>query len=339
MRTRDLLLLFGGVWFTTSCTPGVGDCDEDLARTEVTDTEGQLMYAGQALMNRSCARGQCHNSFAEGAQRQGAPSGLDYDLGLAPADALGVPDADAIETLRVNQRRIYDDQEAIWAQVKGGSMPPKGVGEPFRGAPGVKIAEIDSATSSCAGGADLAAITTKESKEILRNWLACGSPVIEVSHPAYSTRMGGTVGEQVEMCESESCTVGGGLPNSFERVYAEVLEVSCTAGCHNPMGISPELDFSTPENAYASLVDAPIVDDCPDAPQVFVEASNPEGSYLLHKMVDPSLIDPQICGNTMPLGQGALSACTELVRAWIAEGAPNLGESDTGGDGPGDAGP
>jgi hypothetical protein len=103
---------------------------------------------------------------------------------------------------------------------------------------------------------------------------------------------------------------------SFAVVYQTVFQPSCITGCHSattPMG---NLDLSTRDGAYASLVGVLASGSaCAFTAEKRVAVGNPATSLLYTKMVD--LED---CGGPMPslpLDPGSV----ELVRAWIANGA------------------
>jgi hypothetical protein len=91
------------------------------------------------------------------------------------------------------------------------------------------------------------------------------------------------------------------------------------SGCH--AGASPQLGQNlSPGQAYTSIVDVPSV----EAPTLDrVEPANPDSSYLVHK-IQGTFASVGGSGDRMPLGQGALPAADiDLIRAWIAAGAPN----------------
>src|SRR5688500_7897877 len=77
-----LITLLAGLSALTAGCNDLGTCD-DPARGRRTVKTGsgpdQVMYAGQAIMQRSCATG-CHSSKTSGGGRQGAPAGLNFDL-------------------------------------------------------------------------------------------------------------------------------------------------------------------------------------------------------------------------------------------------------------------
>ncbi|MCB9595433.1 MAG: hypothetical protein H6719_22120 [Sandaracinaceae bacterium] len=153
-----------------------GTCDEAAATAVVSTREGIPAYEGQALMIRSCgARSFCHSEGVEAEARHGAPLGLDFDLGLA---SLG-PEAGDVERLDVHQRRVFGLRTNIWQQVSSGMMPPGEEGRLARSAAPVYERTIPGSTS----GDPLPEVDTDEGLEILRNWLRCGTPVIERTQP------------------------------------------------------------------------------------------------------------------------------------------------------------
>ena len=58
--------------------------------------------------------------------------------------------------------------------------------------------------------------------------------------------------------------------------------------------------------------------------EYLVNITNPDESYLLHKLGDVTIPESQrrICGKLMPSGQPPLTRGTALVRAWIEAGGP-----------------
>ena len=121
--------------------------------------------------------------------------------------------------------------------------------------------------------------------------------------------------DQTEGGTDDGATREGGGP-TFGVVYQTVFQPSCITGCHTaatPMG---NLDLSTQDGAYASLVgvlaSGPA---CASIGEKRVVAGSPAMSLLYTKMVD--LED---CGGPMPaspLDPGSVN----LVREWIASGA------------------
>lgn len=104
-----------------------------------------------------------------------------------------------------------------------------------------------------------------------------------------------------------------GDDSQFTRIQQTVLTPVCTQ-CHQgataPLGL--RLDAA---NSYAMLVGAPSV----QVPSLLrVEPGVPDDSYLVHKVQGTAAV-----GGRMPLGGPPLSqAAIDLIRSWIATGAP-----------------
>lgn len=147
------------------CTSDLGPCDIPTARAVVytADEEGLPAYAGQALILTACGGGAfCHTAGIEPEMRFGAPEGMDFDV-----EPLVAPDATELERLRVAQLDTFHYRRRIWDQVESGLMPPGDVG-----------AEV---VAQARGYAGLPSLADPEGREILRNWLSCGVPVVERS--------------------------------------------------------------------------------------------------------------------------------------------------------------
>lgn len=141
------------------CLPDLGECDPAAAHrvTYTDDGTGRPAYEGQALINTSCGGGSfCHAERAS--DRFGAPAGLDFDLSLASSP-------EEVERLRRDRNAASELRREILHQVRKGWMPPPGEGEEV-------VATLPKYR-------DLPAIDSEQGQEILRNWLACGLPVVE----------------------------------------------------------------------------------------------------------------------------------------------------------------
>ncbi|RLB52557.1 MAG: hypothetical protein DRJ42_14495 [Deltaproteobacteria bacterium] len=177
--SRGILALLGALLaaeLSACAPPDAGQCDEDVGRFVVytDDDQGLPAYAGQALVNRSCGTGAfCHSESAS--DRFGAPHGMDFDLSLAG-------DAESTERLRRDQAEVFRLQRHILRAVDAETMPPGAIG-----------AEVESAGPIYR---DLPDLHTPEGRETLRNWLACGAPVVERTsgdRPAGSEPVGAVV--------------------------------------------------------------------------------------------------------------------------------------------------
>ncbi len=112
---------------------------------------------------------------------------------------------------------------------------------------------------------------------------------------------------------------------SFTRVNAEVLEPSCTFACHSggefaAGGLDLQLD---PHGALVGRLPAAAV--CTGSEIELVRAGDPDASLLYLKIVAKTEGVAAPCGEGMPSGANKpalTSEQVELVRAWIAGGAP-----------------
>jgi hypothetical protein len=107
---------------------------------------------------------------------------------------------------------------------------------------------------------------------------------------------------------------------SFCRDIQPIFTANCAfSGCH--AGASPQLGQNlSAGNAYASIVNVPS-QEVPTLDRV--EPGNPDASYLVNKIEGTAAAVGGV-DTRMPLGQGPLpQADIDLIRAWIAAGAPN----------------
>lgn len=353
MRLQRVLPWFAllGLPLSGSCNAfrSLPDCTEDReqeARLLVVDPAGQLQYAGQAMMSRSCASGQCHDGAATGSNRVGAPAELDFNLPLAAVGDDGAPNVDGLRLLRKHQQNVFDDRESIWDEIDSGRMPPDGSAfAGFRGEhAGLELVLVDTTAGTCSMREQLPAISTGQGKRIIESWLACGSPVVESSSPLVQDNNGDLVqppaegvgvtgnatlgiepgvGQRMPQCDGGSIKQpGSGCPElapTWTNVFNEVFVPTCVSGCHQPGGIWAQLDLSDKDAALAAILNVDSPSPCATATSsTFVIANDPDASYLLQKMERT----PGICGQVMPATSTEPAACTpDLVRAWIAAGA------------------
>jgi hypothetical protein len=325
----------------------LGTCDDPLNGRTPVKVGPEVMYAGQAIMNASCAGGTCHSSTAKGESRQGAPEGLDFDLALAPPGAV-IPGADGgvlavqlnnvdVAGLRNRQRKIFDERELVWEQIDKGLMPPS---DDFKS----KVTSIArfmfGSDGSCPAGTNLGSFT--DAKKELRNWLACGTPIVETNSSslpfvpvsptsdagapekaAGAIAYAGAVGYQFPACGA----TGGeaGVAPTFEQIYTNVLMKGSNlcVGCHTGSAFMGNFDMSTADIAYTELLGMSGMGgttDCATNPRPMVKPSDAAGSYLIAKFGGTDA--GAACGSPMPLGSTGLNAADlQLVRDWIAGGA------------------
>ena len=191
-RTLFAMLLSSFV-HAAGCGDEVGPCDDVQDGEDTVLVGNTVQFGGQAIMNLACA--SCHSSQAKGAARRGAPAGLDFDLLPLDPDDPALTDGTTVNAagqtlvklkptsvagLRQRQRRVFEDRETIFQQVKDGMMPPPG-GEfdVFR-----SLARIVGTTNTSPCQADVGAfapLSRKSSRDVLRKWLACRAPIVEIN--------------------------------------------------------------------------------------------------------------------------------------------------------------
>lgn len=339
MAVQRLLVagcVFGMFSSLVGCGDEVGECEDPNRGQDTVLLNGRIQYGGQAIMNQACAQG-CHSSSAQGASRQGAPAGLDFDLQPVDpdgeeAEGLAVSDAgtivklrpDVASGLRERQRRVFEDRDRIWQQVKDGLMPPDGQFARFRKAVSNIFDSNDQ--NPCAMGKAFESISEKSSQDVLRKWLSCGAPIVESTSPeVMSYGAAGAAGYQYPACGvtpgdggTGSDGGGGGTEITIESVHMRLFS-QCT-DCHSPDG-QQEPDLSTPDKAYAVLVEDSEMQ-CDGKP--YVTKGDPTQSYFYEilKETRPGCGTPR-----MPPGGALTAAELKLVSDWIAGGA--LRQADT----------
>ena len=301
----------------------------DAARTPFFDVNGNPSYGGQALVEQSCASGQCHTAGAKGAARVGAPAGMNFDMGVSPVS--NPTDPAALARLRKGQRRVYDDRDGVFDSVDSGWMPPGEVG---------KASVVDKKYKDL-NGTVLPSVSSSAGKKILRNWLACGAPVVEASRAAVAdpvcTGTGGSVGD---LCDKALTSNTDGA--TWDQVYDRLIVGQACTACHVPAGVGVTgglLDLSEKATAYAAMVDVDTMGtgggggDCKDSGTKRVAPGAPDDSNLMHKILGMHGADP-VCGDPMPSGAGVTDQdVIDLTREWIAAGAPETGTgTPSGGD-------
>ena len=115
----------------------------------------------------------------------------------------------------------------------------------------------------------------------------------------------------------DDATADTGAPATptFTAVKTELLTPGCTfSTCHGGRRGAAGLDLAT--DPYTALVGV----EAQDAPgRILVVPGDPAASYLMEKLTS----DTPAAGERMPSGSPLDAERTELVRSWIAAGAPN----------------
>lgn len=344
MTARACLVTLAAVVGVAGCTARVGTaCDDDAAHTVVYRRNGMPAYLGQALINQSCGRAVfCHSATAD--DRHGVPFGLDYDVSPLAVD-LDEDVAGARARLAANRTRLLHDADRVYASVVERSMPPGELGREYE-----RTLYYEDPNDGSTG---IDGIDTPEGQDALRNWLACGAPVIERADLArfddrctsdadcehtHECRAGGRcreIGDYVPLAEIEA------HPDDFGWVYDAILDPSCALGsrCHGRAvdGHSGgDLDMSTALVAYTNLLspardaDNPTVSEREieclegrDVPARRVVPHDLNASFLRDKVRDEA-----DCGSEMPIGPPLLTAELEAIDAWITLGAPGPTPAD-----------
>lgn len=308
-------------------------CDDDAARAVVYDAAGRAMYAGQAMITGSCAGGGnfCHSSTA--LDRYGVPAGLDFDA-FPLRVAANTNDDEGLRALVRAQATIHRNRSAIWGTVVNGSMPPGGAGDT------VEIHNYGWVTdpSNLDSDQPMADLDTLEGREILRNWLACGSPVIERWTTTVATDCTTNADCASGLCTAAECEPAGDVVSRLERpllpnwrsIFLQVIEPNCvTPGCHAPdpgngNAISAGLDLTDFEMSRAALVGIEAAENsdttgavCGGTGAVRIVVGDPDNSLFVNKLEN----ETPDCGDQMPFGQPLDAAQIAVIREWITMGA------------------
>jgi hypothetical protein len=270
MKLASALIGCLSVVLSTSCGGAdLGDCDRAKLGGAAVGAAPQP-YPGQILLQSSCDGGRCHGASAQGLSRSGAPAGLDFNV-----VANSTSDAD-----RLAARRAFgvvsNNIEEIWEEIDNGTMPPP----PPAGA-------------GAMNGAD---------KEVIRNWLACGAPMVEAP-------------------------VGDPSADTWTRVFAQ-LSTQCLV-CHSTASAAAGGGFILGDtdkacDAYKNVVDKPAQASGPCSGRTLVKPNAPDDSVLVQKLTAMN-----VCGSPMPPGASAAmpfaasnATLVSDLRTWIMSGAP-----------------
>lgn len=376
LRHRALTCLL--LVFTMSPVVGVVGCERDLGECNLYDqtsegapidgpaafdvayraTDGLPMYEGQALVQSTCGDGSfCHAPAAVGADRIGVPAGLNFDVALACIDASEDPtctqpiqSCDAGQTnspyctrltsLQNNQNQVNNFAESMIQEIREGAMPPGAAGQAVsNNTPWIR-----------SDGSELPSIESSEGQDIVRNWLACQSPVVARTEAPPSPNL------ELQPCPSvdqEICVYSGpgDLPDpTWSDIYWSIMFTRCVL-CHGPAnattddpnpdnplggtipgGASPVAlaalnltgtdttnTTNWPIESWSAVVDALAADpgECAGQGTLVVPFDSPN-SIMVQK-----LRGTQTCGTEMPPAQMIGESLIQVVEQWVALGAPN----------------
>lgn len=329
MRAGAAFVVLSGLLF--GCRAELGECDERaVSKMVFLDTDspadprrGVPMYAGQALMVTSCGGDRfCHSSADIAPDlRYGVPDGLSFDPSLACYDPEGCSEEERAR-LEAEQERIFHMSREILRSVRRGTMPPKG--SPVASDRAERVVDIGT-SMQLEAGEELPPIDSAEGKEILRNWLACGAPIVEFS----ALPAGGRPGDP---CDRDPESVGECRRRVYEpqppeprweSIYADVIQPLCGVSCHGP--VPPNfieesgLDLSDKDRAYAALIEEPAKGrDCAGMGTLIVPGNSNDSLFM------DKLHPTPLCGDPMPsLGLTLDPSILEVLAEWIDRGAPD----------------
>jgi len=333
-RLAVVLTLTAHLALGSSCAPtDLGECDARRARTAVfvsvpktgepegpdpLGLVGLPMFEGQALLSGSCGSGLCHSSAALSGARNGVPGNFSFDLRIAcdarGAEECGDQELAQVARLRAGRDVVYEHRFAIYDSVLDGTMPPPAFADAVR---------KESPSFVRADGSPLPELNSAEARDILRNWLACRTPVIERAEAVQGTqRKGEYCGDGVngDCVYGDRVRIDPPAPN-WDSIYTGVLVPLCRS-CHSAgrtdYRIESKMDLSDADISYAELVGVTSTGAfCIERSLVHIAPSNVDGSFFLSKLeADP------VCGERMPLGGPYIpDAVMAPIREWIAAGA------------------
>lgn len=318
------------------CSPDLGEADAEAAAEIVYDAKGVPAYAGQAVMIQSCgAGGFCHaDDILDPMDRYGAPAGLSFDLRL---EANGTEVAgDQAARLTADHNRVKDMARTIWEQVLSGQMPPGGAaGAKYHERRGVSYDRFadDGVTHNPLPELDAEDEGEREeAREILRNWLASGAPIIRRAQQSVDPRAPVEAGACTPICPRTCVDV------TWESIYAQIIRPSCALSrCHDhddPQGDLDLLGESTLEAApslegalrvRSRLLEHRVTThECREMEQTTMLAPGDPMTSLFYLKVAPPTEDPpvEVCGGRMPAaGTPLVTQEVCAIRAWITCGA------------------
>jgi hypothetical protein len=304
MRAVAVVFTLSWALVVVACGPDLGTCDEPTAR-KLVYLNGVPYTEGQALIHQSCSASLCHAESATATSRNGAPHGLNFDL--SP-----MTKASTAENLVVLQRgvnRIRDEAEEIWAIIESGEMPPGKAGD----LPDLPFYRDVAATVP----ANLAAVDIAESRQLVRNWLACSAPVVAATtdSPQAAAVVSASIGAVVDPGQAT-------IQPNFASIFDFLLGPSC-ASCHRAAGpyAALGLDFTSADTSFATLVSKPAAmaggGMCGGMNRQHVVPRDCANSLLWQKL---QATVP--CGAPMPLGGPPPSEeARKAVCDWITAGA------------------
>src|SRR5262249_42512196 len=166
-----------------------------------------------------------------------------------------------------------------------------------------------------ADGSPLPTLRTPEGREIMRNWLACKTPVVQGTPdtPGEDPPFG-----NVEACESGDCTLDPTWNAGPRSIFRGLVVAHCLGGgCHSDDMPTSNLHLvaDDPDGAYAQLVNGVSMSPgcsgmmpaaaCGGTDYIRIVPGNPDCSLVVAKLKWHFPDGSMVCGPTMPLGSAA----------------------------------
>ena len=303
------------------CRRDVGTCiQEDALSVVFADGSGLPMYEGQALVASTCGNGSfCHSADADGVDRFGVAKGLDFDVSVACQfiKAEETCDQASIDRLLEDRALTTDLRGLMVGQVRSKAMPPGKAGKLARAGAPAFVRNSD--------GTVLPSIDSSEGREIVRNWIACNSPVVgEAVAPAPGFVKGAICDSPRDIGDTD-CRVADEPPPppdpTWDSIYTEVIGTSICLTCHSTPTSSPAalavLNLgSDKSSALLAMVNrmasGDVGSECAGGGTLIIPGDG-DGSLLLQKMTRT-----QSCGDQMPPSGTFINAGTiDAIRMWI----------------------
>lgn len=328
MKSRPWVLLTSCL-LLGACRSPLGECGTDDISSipivfELLD-DGRFVpqYAGQALTIQYCT--SCHSASASAGARGLAPVGFNFDLGtLHDACADDPSDADCVHAQQVladSDAIMFDYRQLSWNEVDQGRMPPQNF-EDENNSSLYRTIDEDGRPAD-----PLPSLSDPSSRELMRQWMACGGPVIGRVIGLDGEVPGNPPGTICRNGEGEGyygfCAVGAPSATPLEPTWPSVFNFLSTSGCastrcHGGRESPSMLDM---DETYSA-----IVGETSSAPAcgefALVDAGSAATSLLMLKL-DVRASGGELCeGEGMPpTGDPASLAVRDNIRRWINEGA------------------
>ncbi len=124
--------------------------------------------------------------------------------------------------------------------------------------------------------------------------------------------------------EEDPCGQFTGAEANLDSIHEVVFANSCAfSSCHGGGAPQADLDLSTPDAAYASLIDMPSLTG--SSGKILVSPGQPDSSYLLDKLKGIGIESNESFPDATPMPPSQGGLCEPSITAisdWIAQGAP-----------------